>query len=292
VVPQEIVDAANGVAHFRRRPDPWANVRRRGEDLLPGAVALVSGTRLEPGQLALTAALDRAQVWVARRPRVTLVCTGDELRAPGEPNRPGTIPESNTVAIAGLCRRAGAEVLSIVRTPDELEHATRAISSALSRSDVLVTIGGASVGDYDIARPALEAAGVAVRFHKVNIKPGKPILFGEAGATRVLGLPGNPVSAQVTFILFGIPLLRALQGDAELAMPWKVARLTEAVRQAPGRHGFFRARLDGDRVTPCANQSSGALVSMAWANALLHVPLESEGLAAGDSVRVLSFADL
>ena len=136
-------------------------------------------------------------------------------------------------------------------------------------------------------RPALEAAGATLDFWKVAIKPGKPLVFGSVGRTRVLGLPGNPVSAQVTFALFGMPLLRALQGDKQpLTAPGR-AELTRAIRQKPGRRGYYRALLDGNRVEPLDNQASGAPTSMAWANALVIVPAHSTGYDAGEIVDVL-----
>jgi molybdopterin molybdotransferase len=156
----------------------------------------------------------------------------------------------------------------------------------------LVTIGGVSVGDYDLVRPALEASGFTIDFHKVNVKPGKPILFGRSASAAVLGLPGNPVSAQVMFLLFGMPLLHAMQGAAARSTPFRSATLTSALRQNPGRHGFVRATLQGDRVTPLSNQASGAVTSMAWANALVHVPASSAGFEAGARVSVLSFNDV
>ncbi|HMJ12666.1 MAG TPA: molybdopterin molybdotransferase MoeA, partial [Polyangiaceae bacterium] len=149
VVPQEVVRHEAGVAHFACLPEPGANVRRRGEDLEQGSRVLGAGTRLGPSQLALVAALDRREVLVAQRPRVAIVCTGDELRAPGAPARPGTIPESNSVALAALCRQAGARVTRSTRVGDRLDDVVRAFEEALRDADLLLSVGGASVGDYD-----------------------------------------------------------------------------------------------------------------------------------------------
>lgn len=294
VVPQEVVrhDPAAASACFERRPRAWANVRRRGEDLPAGGLALAEGTRLGAGQLALAAALDRADLVVALKPRVAIVCTGDELRAPGEPPRPGTIPESNSVAIAALCEQAGARVTGALRVSDRLSDVVSAFEGALKAADLVLSVGGASVGDYDVVRPALESCGVRIAFHKVNIKPGKPVMFGEAGGVRVLGLPGNPVSAQVTCLLFGVPLLRALQGDRQRELSWRPARLLASIPHTPGRHEFVRVRLGPEGATPLGNQASGALVSMAWADALVHVPAESSELPAGAMVRALSLREL
>ncbi|HEY6559749.1 MAG TPA: gephyrin-like molybdotransferase Glp [Polyangiaceae bacterium] len=292
VVPQEVVRHEAGVARFESLPKAWANVRRRGEDLAAGELALADGARLGPSQLALAAALDRAELVVAQQPRVAIVCTGDELRAPGEAPRRGSIPESNSVAIAALCRQAGGVATRTLRVGDRLSDVQSAFSDALDNVDLVLSVGGASVGDYDVVRPALEACGVSIAFHKVNIKPGKPVLFGQRGKVRVLGLPGNPVSAQVTCLLFGVPLLRAMQGDRQRDLPWRTARLLDCISHKPGRHEFVRARLDPEGATPLCNQASGALISMAWADALVHVPAEASQLDVGETVRVLSLREL
>jgi molybdopterin molybdotransferase len=162
----------------------------------------------------------------------------------------------------------------------------------LSESDVLVTVGGVSVGDYDVVRSALEAAGASLDFWKVRIKPGKPLVFGRAGACFVLGLPGNPVSAQLTFGLFGLPLLRKLEGDRHVLPRTSRARLQAPLRQKPGRLGFYGAVLDGGRVIVGTNQASGAPTGMAFAQALVLVPAESEGYDAGAEVDVIELRDL
>src|SRR5580704_8071524 len=194
-----------------RRPARGAHVRRAGEDLPRGEVALAAGTRLGPAQLALAAMLDRAEVVVSRRPIVTIVCTGDELRGAGESGIASSIPESNSAPVAALARQACADVRIAPIAKDEPVATLRAIEDAMRTTDLLVTIGGVSVGDHDVVRPALERAGVDLSFWRVAIKPGKPIAFGRGPHAAVLGLPGNPASAMVTFAVFGVPLLRAMQ---------------------------------------------------------------------------------
>jgi molybdopterin molybdotransferase len=292
IVMQEDVERDGDFARFRVVPEAGAHVRQAGEDLAPGQVALSIGTRLGPTQLGLCAALDRATLTVASLPRVSIVCTGDELRAPGSRPRPGSIPESNGVALAALTRLAGGAPRLTALTGDDRESTTRAVADAAQASDLLITVGGVSVGDHDVVRPALEQAGAHLDFWKVRIKPGKPLVFGRAGSTLILGLPGNPVSAQVTFMLFGIPVLRKLQGDSSPAPRLRQGRLTEALRQKPGRRGYYRARLDGDALTPISNQASGAVTGMAWANCLAIVEEDSEGAEAGQRLDVLAFADL
>jgi molybdopterin molybdotransferase len=176
--------------------------------------------------------------------------------------------------------------------PDDPEATVRAVRDALASADLVLTVGGVSVGEHDLVRPALEAAGASLDFWKVQIRPGKPLAYGTCGETRVLGLPGNPVSALVTFALFGAPLVRALAGDGAPIPAFGRATLTAPVKQRPGRTSFLRATLDGDRVTPLANQASGAPTSMAWANCLAVVPAETESLSAGDQVQVLSLSEL
>jgi molybdopterin molybdotransferase len=292
VVMQEDTERAHDSVTFRAAVQVGQNVRRRGEDLARGATALEKGARLNAFRLGLVAALDLGSVRVARRPRVALLCTGDELRDAGSPARPGSIPDSNGPSLAALARRTGAEVVRLPRISDELNETRAALRQALSACDVLLTVGGVSVGDHDVVKQALELEGVTLDFWKVKIKPGKPLAFGRAGEAFVLGLPGNPVSAQLTLSLFGLPLLRALQGDSR-AVPTPIrVRLAGAVSQKPGRLGFYRARLDGDVAHVHQNQASGAPTSMAHADALVMLAAESSGAAAGDDVSALRLDDL
>jgi molybdopterin molybdotransferase len=278
-------------------------VRRRGDDLRSGAVALSRGTRLRPAHLALAASLDRSELAVASRPDVAILATGDELRRPGSDPIPGTIPESNTVALRAMARRAGARARLFPYVRDDRAATERAFADALADADVVVTIGGVSVGDHDLVRPALEAVGVSLDFWRVALKPGKPLAVGRFARTSgrrdaiVLGLPGNPASAMVTFSLFGIPLLRALQGDARPFPATHRARMTHAHAHEPGRLELARATIgygDDGRLTATTlgNQASGAATSMAQSDGLVLVPLDSNGVPAGAEVDVLLLADL
>jgi molybdopterin molybdotransferase len=292
VVMQEDVTVAGGAATFLRKPASFEHVRRAGEDLPAGAAAIEAGARLGPYQLGLLAALDRDRVLVARRPRVTILCTGDELRTPGSPARAASIPESNSVVIAALATTAGAVVIAAERSSDVLDETRARIATALETSDLVITIGGVSVGDYDVVRPALEAAGVTLEMYKVAMKPGKPLTLGRRGETLVLGLPGNPVSAQVTFALFGLPLLRLMQGDRAATAKTRRYRLAVPLRQKPGRRGFYAATIDGDVITPLAGQASGSTVNLARAEALVVVPEDSSGYDANHDVNAYVLSDL
>ena len=301
VVPQEDVERRGDAIALREPPRAGAFVRRRGADLAEGAVALPRGARLSAGRVALAAALDRPELLVARRPVVTVLCSGDELRSPGAPGGEGTIPESNGYFVAAAGRAAGAAVRIAPFVRDEEAHAAAAVATALRGSDLVVTIGGVSVGDHDVIRPALEAAGVALDFWRVAIKPGKPLAVGRAGAPggaaiHVLGLPGNPASASLTFTLFGVPLLRALQGDAAPLPPRLVARVIGELQRKPGRAEFLRAHLEIAAGALAArilsNQASGAVTSFAEADALLVVPCDMPHVNDGDRLEVIRLADV
>ena len=302
VVMQENVARAGDVAALTNKPRVGQHVRRRGEDLAAGTNAIARGTRLRPAHLALVASLDRAQIAVAARPNVAILATGDELRRPGSDAVPGSIPESNTVALRAMARRAGAHARAHAYVRDERAATERAFAAALEEADVVVTIGGVSVGDHDLVRPALEAVGVTLDFWRVAIKPGKPIAIGSKPREGrrdaiVVGLPGNPSSAMTTFAVFGVPLLRAMQGDVRPFPAAARARMTRAHAHDPGRLELARAVLsradDGALlVTTLGNQASGAVTTMAQADALVCIAESATGVAAGEEVDVLLLSDL
>jgi molybdopterin molybdotransferase len=304
VVPQENVTRTGD----RIQLDPstvtsGACIRRAGSDLEAGAIALAAGTRLGAGAIALAGMLDRPEVVVARRPVVTIVATGDELRAPGEAARPASIPESNGAAIAALASQAGATVRIAPLARDERAATTAALRDALGGTDLLVTIGGVSVGDHDVVRPALADAGVTLDFWRVAIRPGKPLAVGHTTTALVLGLPGNPASALVTFALFGVPLLRALQGDLR-PLPFALPAVWAGPPPRGGdRTEFVRVTLgttpgDGRRLTarPHGNQASGAATSLAASEGLARLPPTPPGAARGGEgnaeVDVVRWSDL
>lgn len=277
---------------FEIAPKVGDNVRRAGEDAAAGAVVLRRGALLGPAQLGLVASVDRGEVLVHPAPRVVVLPTGDELRPPGSAARPGTIPESNGLAIRAMAARAGASARVVRPAHDDLATVTAAIEEALASADVLLTIGGVSVGDHDVVKDALARAGCTLDAWKVAIRPGKPIAIGRRGDALVLGLPGNPASAMVTFGLFGVPLLRAMRG----VDPWRVrrrhARLVGDLPSPKGRRPFLRAHLDGDSVQCAPNQASGATTATATSNALVTLPADSPGARDGDRVEVVPFSEI
>lgn len=291
VVMQEETRREGDVLHLTGSPRAGDHIRRRGEDVAEGALALARGTRLRPGHVPLLLTFGATAPHVVRRPIVSVLANGDELREPSTPERPGTIVETNGPMIAAMARAAGADVRLLPIAPDDPAILRDAIEQALAGSDVVFTIGGVSVGEHDLVRPALEAAGVAIDFWKVAIKPGKPLAVGRRGATYVLGLPGNVVSAAITFTLFGAPLVRALGGDPD-PLPRRLhARLERDVPHRPGRLELVRATTRFEHgvrvVTPLSSQASGSIVSIGWADAAIVVPKESTGIAAGSSVEVV-----
>ena len=293
VIMQEDADRSGDAVRFRTRPAAGAFVRRRGDDLRAGEIALARGARLGAAEIAMLCGLDRADARVAGAPRVVVVPTGDELREPGAAGGPSSIAESNSRAVAAMAGRAGARVERRAPVPDDEPRVRAAFASALDACDVLVTIGGVSVGEHDLVRGALEACGVRLDFWRVAIKPGKPLAIGARGDAVVVGLPGNPVSALVTFALFGVPLLRAMQGDARPSPRPSRARLAAPVTRKSGRLELARARFDeAGRVALLPNQASAAIVGLCRAEVLACLPRDAERLETGDEIDVFDRAEL
>jgi len=296
VIIQEKVNRSGNEIAVTERPQEGQHIRSAGADLAQGVTALRSGTRLTPGRVGLLASLDRAHVIVARRPVVTLISTGDELRSPGVPGPDSSIPESNSFVVAEVARRAGAIARVAPLLADDAERTEAEVRRALRGSDLLVTIGGASVGDHDLVRPAMQAAGVQFDFWKVAMKPGKPVAVGTLGGTRVLCLPGNPASAAATFMLFGVPLVRAMQGEDTLRPRRIPMRIIGSHVHRTGREEYLRARLevhDGElcAVLP-ASQSSGAVTSFADAEAMVVLAADRTGIENGDRLPVILLSDI
>ncbi len=284
----------DGVVHALAAVAPGTDIRRAGEDVRAGTTVVALGTAIGPAQLGALAAVGRAELRCARRPRVSVLVTGDELLAPGEPARPGGVRDTSSFTVPALALRAGAELAGVERVRDEPEATRAAISRALERADVTVICGGVSVGAHDHVRPSLAALEVQERFWGLALRPGAPAWFGTRGRALVFGLPGNPVSAMVTFVLLVGPALRALQGRPPL--PPRASAVFEAdYRKPAGRAHAVRCRLelrdDGLHATPTGPQGSHVLTSMLAADGLAIVASSSEGVRAGERVPVESLRE-
>ncbi len=292
VVMQEQAEASDQGARFRAPARPGDHVRAAGEDVRAGETVLEAGAVLGPAEIGMLASLGRTGVAVRRRPRVAVLSSGDELVEPDASPDGGRIVSSNSYALAAQCREAGAEpsYLGIARDrPEELERLVRAGLHA----DVLVSSAGVSVGDHDHVRPVLEKLGCRIEFWGVKMKPGYPLVFGRFEGERgplVFGLPGNPVSAMVTFEQFVRPVLRKMAGFRTWFRPSLEATLDETLAKAAGRTHFVRVELSRQggalHARSTGNQSSGVLRSMVKARGLLVFPAEATELAAGSRVRV------
>lgn len=292
VVRQEDTDADGDQVHVRVEAAPGDHVRAAGEDVCQGAPVLSAGSRIGSAEIGMLAALGRTLVSVHRRPRVAVLSGGDELVEPDQPPAAGQIVASNSYTLAAQAREAGALTnnLGIARDdPADLERLFRAGLGA----DVIVSSAGVSVGDHDHVRPVLEKLGCRLLFWGVQMKPGYPFAFGtfsEGRGPLMFGLPGNPVSAMVTFELFVRPVLRRLAGHQVLGRPHVEATLAEALTKNPGRTHFVRVELKrtsaGWEARTTGNQSSGVMRSMVLADGLLEFPAESSELPAGSCQRV------
>ena len=279
---------------------PGRHIRRAGGDFCAGEVLLAPGHRLRARDLALVAAGDVDTVSVARRPRVAMLSTGDELVRPGTGAAAHQVIVSNLYSVAALARAAGAEVTDLGILPDTMEATQAGVRAALDGGfDVLVTTGGASVGDHDLIAPALTAQGVDLAVHRIALRPGKPLMFGRSAATRtqVLGLPGNPVSAHVCALLFLVPLIKAQQGLAVPAHPeLEPARLAGDVKANELRMDFQRAEIVGHAegaplVRALPVQDSSMLRNLARADVLLVRRPHAPAAAAGEMCEILRLED-
>ncbi|MDE5443317.1 molybdopterin molybdenumtransferase MoeA [Bradyrhizobium sp. CSA207] len=251
------------------------HIRPAGVDFREGDVLLRTGTRLTERDLALAAGMNHPSLPVRRRPKIAILATGDELVMPGTAPGPGQIVYSNGFALHALARSEGAETIDLGIAADTLDATTSGIRRVRdSGADILITTGGASVGDHDLVQPALNAEGIAMTFWKIAMRPGKPMMHGRLGAMRVIGLPGNPVSSYVCAFLFLVPLIRALSGSSVIHHRRERAVLGRDVGPNDAREDYLRARLerreDGTLVAlPVNHQDSSLLANLAAAQALL-----------------------
>lgn len=270
---------------------PWENVRLRGEDVKSGAALVEAGEVLTAGRISLLAAVGVDRVPVGRRPVAGLLATGSELREPGLPLGPGQIYESNRLGLAALTRNAGAVPKAFPLVADALDATRLALETAFEQCDVVVTSGGASVGEMDFLKPALTQAGGEIQFWRVAIKPGRPFVFGRWREKLLFGLPGNPVSTFVTFLLLVRPALLRWQGASRVSLPQHPGLLEELLANPSERRHFVRVQVDAaGKIRSAGFQASHALSSLAAANGLVEVPPRTT-FPAGASVQAMRWEE-
>ena len=286
VIMQEDVTTEGETIVLQGSVEPGEFVRRKGTDLVEGQKILGRGEPVSAPTLALLASQGMVQIEAGSLPQVAIVSTGDELLRLGETPKPGQIFESNSIMLRALALGAGADITLVEHCGDNLERMTNLFRRGL-QGDALIVSGGVSVGDHDLVKPALRALGAKIDLWRVAIKPGKPFLFGRAGRCRIFGLPGNPVSAFVTFLKFVRPALLKMAGAADefLGLREVPARLANEVTNPGDRPHYLRGRLTNGVFSPVGRQESHALFGLSRANALLRIAPGSN-LPAGANVTV------
>jgi molybdopterin molybdotransferase len=293
---QEQCELEGDQVTVRHAPQSGEWIRRQGEDVRIGSVILPAGTRLRSQELGLAASVGLATLPVRRRLRVAVFFTGDELAMPGEPLTPGAIYNSNRFTLRGLLENFGCEFTDYGIVPDSLQATRDTLREAARQHDLIITSGGVSVGEEDHIKPAVEAEG-RLDMWQIAVKPGKPLAFGEVrrdkGNAFFIGLPGNPVSSFITFLLFVRPFLLRLQGVSGAVEPRSIAMRADFDWPKPDRRNeFLRARMnDEGGLELFPNQGSGVLTSTVWADGLIDNP-PGQAIARGDVVRFIPFAAL
>ena len=284
---------ALGTVTIRHAPQAGDWIRRSGEDIAAGSVILAAGTRLRSQELGLAASVGLATLPVRRRLRVAVFFTGDELTMPGQPLAPGAIYNSNRYTLRALLENLGCQITDYGIVPDTLAATRAVLRSASGQHDLIITSGGVSVGEEDHIKPAVEAEG-RLNLWQIAVKPGKPLAFGEVNQAFFLGLPGNPVSSFITFLLFVRPFILRLAGvgDAALTPKRYLMRADFDWHKADRRNEFLRAKINQDGgLDLFANQGSGVLTSTVWGDGLIDNP-PGQTIAAGDMVRFIPFGEL
>ncbi|MHB0986628.1 MAG: molybdopterin molybdotransferase MoeA [Sulfuricella sp.] len=295
VVMQENCSAEGDMVAINKSPNMGENIRRVGEDIAVGAEILPAGIRLRPQEMGLAASVGLARLPVFRRLKVATFFTGDEIVMPGQPLEPGQIYNSNRFVLTGLLQALGCEVIDLGIVQDDFAATVKVLEQAAASADLIITSGGVSVGEEDHVKSAVEKVG-KLDLWKIAIKPGKPLAFGSVGSTPFIGLPGNPVSAFVTFILLVRPFILRSQGMAVTAPQALSLKADFDWLKSDKRREFLRARLhmaeDGSiDVQLYPNQGSGVLTSTAWADGLVEVA-EGTLIRRGETVRFLPFSEL
>ena len=293
-VQAESAHTGQPLVQVQSQPQAGQWIRRRGEDVRNGARVLAAGVRLDPAALGMAASVGFARLQVACKPRVALFSTGDELVMPGtvapEAMPAGSIYNSNRFFLAALLRRMGCEVSDLGIVPDRLDATVHALGQAAAQHDLVLTSGGVSVGEEDHIKPAVQQLGT-LDLWQIAIKPGKPFAHGRVRAAHFIGLPGNPVSSFMTFLLLVRPFLLRMQGVADLALPKLTMRADFDWPRADRRQEFLRVRRNGaGGLDLFANQSSGVLTSVVWGDGFIDNP-PGRTIARGDLVEFVAFAD-
>ena len=283
---QTTPDACNTV-HCNDSVKPWENIRLEGEDIREGDAVISNGSRITAGTIGLLAASGHDRIEVGRRPRVGLLATGSELTEPPGCLKPGEIYESNRAMLTSLAAKVNAEPTPYPIVPDSLDNTVAALERAFAENDVVMTSGGVSVGDHDHVKPAIEQLGGSVDFWKIAVKPGKPFVLGQVGSKPLFGLPGNPVSALVTYLLIVRPALLNMQGAREWRLTKRPGCLVDELVNRGDRRHFMRVTID-DRglVLSAGGQRSHMLSSLAKANGLVDLPPKSRW-SKGERVEVI-----
>jgi molybdopterin molybdotransferase len=287
VIMQEDVERDGIALVVKEGISPGENIRRKGGDLCEGQRMLDRGTVLMGPQLALLASQGIAEIEVVQRPRVAVVATGTELRTQGQPLADGEIYETNRILLSALTADSGAIPHLFDVVPDRLESHLETLEIAL-KSDVLIVAGGVSVGEKDLVKSALTQLGVNLQLWRVAIRPGKPFLFGRYGRTLVFGLPGNPVSAFVTFLMFVRPALLRLAGRKEIELPRQRVRARSQLSNSGDRPHYLRGYIDDEEFVLAGNQQSHALFTLARASALCRLE-PGQSIAAQTEIEVVRF---
>lgn len=291
VVMQEQCEALDGAVRVNAEVRAGQWIRRRGEDVQQGATVLSAGHKLDAAALGMAASVGAATLQVARRLKVALFSTGDELLMPGEPLKPGAIYNSNRFTLRGLLQGLGCEVIDLGIVPDQLDATRAALREAASQADLIITSGGVSVGEEDHLRPAVQAEG-QLDLWQIALKPGKPLAFGRVQQSWFIGLPGNPVSSFVTFLLLVRPVILRLQGATSLTPKRYPLRADFDWAKPDRRREFLRARMgEGGGLALFPNQSSGVLTSAVWGDGLVDNPA-GQAIARGDTVAFIPFTEL
>ena len=289
VVPYEWTDRGVALVKVFRAPNEGQHIRRAGEDVQVGDVLVSEGTVLGPRQVGLLAAVGLTHIKARPRPRVVVMSTGTELRDPGVPLGHDAIYDSNSWMLSAAVRDAGAIAYRVGTVPDVAADFSEALADQLVRADIVVTSGGVSQGDYDVVKEVLSAGDDPVWFGDVAMQPGKPQGFGLIGddRTAIFTLPGNPVSAYVSFQAFVLPAIRKMQGRLPYERPLREARLTHGLSSPEGKQQYVRAYYESSVASPVGGHGSHLIGDLAEANALIVVPPEVTSLAPGDTVQVL-----